>query len=31
VNGAPGPGTYRGTIQAVGAPGLWLPLEVAVA
>jgi hypothetical protein len=31
VKGAPGPGTYRGTIQAAGAPGLWLPLEVAVA
>ena len=24
------PGTYRGAIQARGAPGLWLPLEVAV-
>lgn len=24
------PGTYRGTIQAHGAPGLWLPLEVVV-
>lgn len=24
------PGTYRGTIQADGAPALWLPLEVAV-
>jgi hypothetical protein len=24
------PGTYRGTIQADGAPGLWLPLEVAI-
>jgi hypothetical protein len=24
------PGTYRGTIQAGGAPGLWLPLEVAI-
>lgn len=24
------PGTYRGTIQAAGAPRLWLPLEVAV-
>jgi hypothetical protein len=26
----PRPGTYRGTIQARGAPGLWLPLEVAI-
>jgi hypothetical protein len=25
------PGTYRGTIQADGAPGVWLPLEVVVA
>jgi hypothetical protein len=24
------PGTYRGTIQAHGAPALWLPLEVVV-
>jgi hypothetical protein len=24
------PGTYRGTIQADGAPGLWLPFEVAI-
>lgn len=24
------PGTYRGTIQARGAPGVWLPLEVVV-
>ena len=24
------PGTYRGTIQARGAPGLWLPLEVVI-
>jgi hypothetical protein len=24
------PDTYRGTIQAHGAPGLWLPLEVAI-
>jgi hypothetical protein len=23
-------GTYRGTIQAIGAPGVWLPLEVVV-
>jgi hypothetical protein len=27
---APRPGIYRGTIQAKGAPGLWLPVEVAV-
>jgi hypothetical protein len=27
---SPRPGTYRGTIQAQGAPGLWLPLEVAI-
>ena len=27
----PAAGTYRGTIQADGAPGLWLPLEVSVA
>ncbi len=26
----PSPGTYRGTIQADGAPALWLPVEVAV-
>ena len=26
----PRPGVYRGTIQADGAPKLWLPLEVAV-
>lgn len=26
----PRPGTYRGTIQARGAPHLWLPLEVAI-
>jgi hypothetical protein len=26
----PRPGIYRGTIQAQGAPRLWLPLEVAV-
>lgn len=25
------PGVYRGTIQAVGAPALWVPLEVAIA
>jgi hypothetical protein len=30
-NGSVQPGTYRGTIQARGAPGLWLPLEVVVA
>jgi len=24
-------GTYRGMIQADGAPRLWLPLEVAIA
>jgi hypothetical protein len=28
--GSPRPGTYRGTIQARGAPGVWLPLEVVV-
>ncbi len=27
---SPRPGTYRGTIQADGAPGLWLPFEVAI-
>jgi hypothetical protein len=26
----PRPGVYRGTIQAQGAPALWLPLEVAI-
>jgi hypothetical protein len=26
----PRPGVYRSTIQAEGAPGLWLPLEVAI-
>ena len=26
----PGAGVYRGTIQARGAPGVWLPLEVVV-
>jgi hypothetical protein len=26
----PRPGFYRGTIQAEGAPNLWLPVEVAV-
>ncbi|HEX3277621.1 MAG TPA: hypothetical protein VHR40_03800 [Thermoleophilaceae bacterium] len=30
VKGAPAPGTYRGAIQADGAPALWLPLEVEV-
>jgi hypothetical protein len=24
------PGAYRGAIQARGAPGLWLPLEVVI-
>jgi hypothetical protein len=28
--GDPRPGVYRGTIQAEGAPALWLPVEVAV-
>jgi hypothetical protein len=28
--GEPRPGVYRGTIQAEGAPAMWLPLEVAV-
>jgi hypothetical protein len=28
--GVPRPGTYRGTIQARGAPRLWLPLEVTI-
>jgi hypothetical protein len=27
---SPRPGVYRGTIQAQGAPRLWLPVEVAV-
>jgi hypothetical protein len=27
---APRPGIYRGTIQAKGAPGLWLPVEVTI-
>jgi hypothetical protein len=27
---APRPGIYRGTIQAQGAPRLWLPVEVAI-
>ncbi len=30
VDGRPSPGIYRGTIQADGAPTLWLPVEVAV-
>src|SRR5205085_6917656 len=29
-DGALRPGTYRGTIPAVGAPRLWLPLEVSI-
>jgi hypothetical protein len=29
-NGSLPPGTYRGTIQAEGAPRLWLPIEVTV-
>jgi hypothetical protein len=29
-SGRPDPGVYRGTIQAEGAPALWLPLELAV-
>jgi hypothetical protein len=29
--GSPRPGIYRGTIQAEGAPKLWLPLEVVIA
>lgn len=31
LSGALRPGVYRGTIQARGAPKLWLPLEVAIA
>lgn len=31
ATGSPRPGIYRGTIQASGAPKLWLPLEVAIA
>jgi hypothetical protein len=27
---APPPGTYRGTMQAAGAPSLWLPVEVTI-
>ena len=30
ATGPPGRGIYRGTIQAEGAPRLWLPLEVAI-
>jgi hypothetical protein len=30
VKGAPRPGAYRGTIQAEGAPRLWLPIEVVI-
>lgn len=30
VGSRPSPGLYRGTIQAEGAPALWLPIEVAV-
>jgi hypothetical protein len=30
ANGSLRPGTYRGAIQAQGAPALWVPLEVAV-
>ena len=30
IGGEPRPGIYRGTIQADGAPPLWLPVEVAV-
>jgi hypothetical protein len=30
ASGSPDPGLYRGTIQADGAPKLWLPLEVAI-
>jgi len=30
VSGAPRPGAYRGTIQAEGAPRLWLPIEVVI-
>ncbi len=30
IGGEPRPGIYRGTIQADGAPTLWLPVEVAV-
>jgi hypothetical protein len=30
IGARPSPGLYRGTIQAEGAPALWLPIEVAV-
>jgi len=30
VGSRPSPGLYRGTIQAEGAPALWLPIEVAI-
>jgi hypothetical protein len=30
VSAPPPPGTYRGTIQADGAPKLWLPVEVVI-
>jgi len=30
ASGPPHPGIYRGTIQADGAPALWLPVEVTV-
>ena len=30
VKGAPRPSAYRGTIQAEGAPRLWLPIEVVI-
>ncbi len=30
VERAPRPGTYRGTMQAPGAPSLWLPVEVTI-
>jgi hypothetical protein len=30
ASGPPRPAIYRGTIQADGAPALWLPVEVTV-
>jgi len=30
ANGPLRAGTYRGTIQASGAPSLWLPFEVTI-
>jgi hypothetical protein len=30
VGSRPSPGLYRGTIQAEGAPALWLPIEVTI-